>query len=148
MSRQRLKFRCCPCLFRGKNIARFWPGILVEIAILLGSSPYDLTNSQVVKIPCIWLAFSFLANFHHFTTKKKSSVTHTRTFVGGGNEPMSPDFKDFFSKENNLDKYHYSSEKILQYIYRVSTSLPRPLLKRIQGIDLNNLIDHKCFLWT
>jgi hypothetical protein len=70
-----------------------------------------------------------------------------RTYVGE-NEWMSPDFEDFFSKENNLDKHHYSSEKILQYIYRVSTSLPRQLLKRIQGIDLNNLIDHKCFLNT
>jgi len=66
----------------------------------------------------------------------------------GENEPMSPDFKDFFSKEKKLDKYHYGSEKILQYIYRVSTSLPRQLFKRIQGIDSKNLIDHKCFLWT
>jgi hypothetical protein len=76
-------------------------------------------------------------------------VTHTKDFcLGGGDERTSPDFQDFFSKENNLDKHHYSSEKILQYIYKVSTSLPRQLLKRIQGIDLNNLIDHKCFLST
>jgi hypothetical protein len=36
--------------------------------------------------------FVLKANFHHYTSKENSSATHRKDFLGGKNEPKSPDF--------------------------------------------------------